>query len=420
MKLLTLKNIGFAPKNDQGFTNNILEGVNLKLKKGEITSLLGRSGSGKSTLLRIIAGLIQPTSGEIIYDDPSIKNSKNSVAMVFQTFALLPWLTVLENIEIALKAQGLSKEIIKERATHMIEIIGLQGYESAYPKELSGGMKQRVCFARALAIHPRILLLDEPFSSLDIITAQTLRTDFLDLWADDKVPIDNAMLITHNIEEALLISDKIYIFASNPGRIVGEIEVKLPHPRDRLDPEFTNLVEEIYNLMINKLSNQPDICNDGPLPKTLYSNLTNFLDFLSSAPYNGKADLPELSSGLDLEINDLFPVIDGLQLLKFVDINKDIITISSSGKLFVSADQKTKKQVFAEHLIQYVPLASYIRRTIQNKSNKIINKEVILEELEKTMPSETANLVLKSIISWGRFAGLFIYNDLNKTIYIEE
>jgi NitT/TauT family transport system ATP-binding protein len=418
MNLVSLKDIKFAPKNEQGIQTCILEDVNLELNSRQIVSLLGRSGSGKSTLLRIIAGLIEPTEGEVIFNQPDLKDRKDAIAMVFQTFALFPWLNASQNIEIALRAQGLSDNEIKNRVSRMIEIIGLQGHENIFPKELSGGMRQRVGFARALSIHPQILLLDEPFSTLDIITAQTLRTDFLDLWNDNEVPLNSVLIVTHNIEEAVLLSDSIKIFASHPGRIVAEIDVHLPHPRDRLDPKFIALVEDIYSIMTNKLANESNDLDSDHSPKATYSSIYSFMEFILSPPYNGTANLPELSSGLDLEIDDLFPIIDSLKLLKFADIREETISITSSGKLFTNSDQKTKKNIFAEHLIQYVPLIGQIRRRILNEPNQKVTKEQIIIELQKNISKDNAEQVLKAIISWGRFAGIFVYNDTNKSLYI--
>src|SRR5215510_1388182 len=224
----------------------VLDDVDLELAEGEIVGLIGRSGSGKSTLLRLIAGLARPTGGTITYLGRDIVGPAPGIAMVFQNFALFPWLTVLENVQLGLQALGLPEAEIRHRALAAIDLIGLDGYESAYPRELSGGMRQRVGFARALVVHPNILLMDEPFSALDVLTAETLRTDFLDLWSEGRLPIRGVVLVTHNIEEAALMCDRILVFSTNPGRIVSEIKVDLPQPRDRVGPAFRSLVERIY------------------------------------------------------------------------------------------------------------------------------------------------------------------------------
>src|SRR5260221_745795 len=224
----------------------VLDGVELVLKEGEIVGLLGRSGSGKSTLLRLIAGLARPQGGTLSYLGHPIEGPASGVAMVFQGFALFPWLTVLENVQLGLEALNLESKEIRSRALAAIDLIGLDGYESAYPRELSGGMRQRVGFARALVVHPNILLMDEPFSALDVLTAENLRTDFLDLWQEGQLPIKGVILVTHNIEEAVLMCDRVLLFASNPGHIATEIKVDLPQPRYRQDPAFLEIVDRIY------------------------------------------------------------------------------------------------------------------------------------------------------------------------------
>src|SRR5262249_51376937 len=230
----------------------VLDGINLTLRENEVVGLLGRSGSGKSTLLRIIAGLLRPTTGRVAIDGEPVRGPASQVAMVFQTFALFPWLTVLGNVEIGLEAQGMPAEERHKRAIAAIDLIGLDGYESAYPKELSGGMRQRVGFARALVMRPKVLLMDEPFSACDVLTAETLRSDLLDLWSEGRIPIRSILMVTHNIEEAVLMCDRILVFSANPGRIAAEIKVGLPQPRNRLDPVFRQLVDDIYGRMTER------------------------------------------------------------------------------------------------------------------------------------------------------------------------
>src|SRR5271167_1616154 len=246
------------PRADGG-EHLVLDGVNLALTQGQIVGLLGRTGSGKSTLLRLIAGLSQPTGGSVTYLGQPVNAPAPGIAMVFQSFALFPWLTVLENVQLGLEALGLPQVEIRKRALAAIDLIGLDGYESAFPRELSGGMRQRVGFARALVVHPNILLMDEPFSALDVLTAETLRTDFLELWGDGKLPIKGVILVTHNIEEAVLMCDRILLFSSNPGRIIREIAVDLKQPRNRLDTQFRDLVEKIYVAMTARTQTPPRI-----------------------------------------------------------------------------------------------------------------------------------------------------------------
>src|SRR5580658_2450517 len=235
----------------------VLDGVHLELREGEIVALLGRSGSGKSTLLRIVAGLLAPTAGEVRWRGRKIEGPTEGVAMVFQSFALFPWLTVQENVELGLEARGVARAEREKRADDALDLIGLGGFASAYPKELSGGMRQRVGLARALVVHPDLLLMDEPFSALDVLTAETLRTDLIDLWTEGKLPVQAILMVTHNIEEAVLMCDRILVFASNPGRVASELTVPFPHPRNRLDPAFRQMVDDIYALMTRRAPPEP-------------------------------------------------------------------------------------------------------------------------------------------------------------------
>src|ERR1700742_3811411 len=230
----------------------VLEKVDLTIRSGEIVGLLGRSGSGKSTLLRIIAGLVTPSAGDAKCRGETIAGPPNGVSMVFQSFALFPWLTVLQNVELGLEALGVDSAERRKRALAAIDLIGLDGFESAYPKELSGGMRQRVGFARALVVHPDLLLMEEPFSALDVLTAETLRTDLIDLWMEGKLPVKSVLMVTHNIEEAVLMCDRILVFQSNPGRVATELKVPFPHPRNRLDPDFRQMVDDIYGIMTRR------------------------------------------------------------------------------------------------------------------------------------------------------------------------
>src|SRR6201995_3727551 len=283
----------------------VLDDVNLRLVPGQIVGLLGRSGSGKSTLLRLIAGLGAPSAGTLTYLGNPIQGPATGISMVFQSFALYPWLTVYENVALGLEAQRMEKAEIRKRSLQAIDLIGLDGFESAYPRELSGGMRHRVGFARALVVHPNILLMDEPFSALDVLTAETLRTDFLDLWGEGRMPIKGVILVTHNIEEAVLMCDRILVFGSNPGRILSEISVSLPQPRKRLDPLFRELVDRIYVEMTARPTSSPTAVNSKErfpglgigttLPRVSSNLLSGLMESVAEEPFKGKADLPDIA-----------------------------------------------------------------------------------------------------------------------------
>jgi NitT/TauT family transport system ATP-binding protein len=395
----------------------VLENVNLTLRSNEIVSLLGRSGCGKSTLLRIIAGLMRPTSGSVKIDGAPVDGPASQVAMVFQSFALFPWLTVLENVEIGLEAQRLDPELRRKRALAAIDLIGLDGYEIAYPKELSGGMRQRVGLARALVVHPEVLLMDEPFSALDVLTAETLRTDLLDLWCEGRMPISSILLVTHNIEEAVLMSDRILIFSSNPGRIQAEIKVDLPQPRSRLDPRFRQLVDDIYARMTSGPASKPS--REGfpgsgismVLPRVSSNLLAGLMEAVAAEPYNGRADLPPLAASLQMEIDELFPLAETLQLLRFADVAEGDIRLTEPGKRFVRADFDERKKLFSQHLLTYVPLAGHIKHVLDERATHQAPISRFRDELEDHMSDEAAETTLRAVISWARYGEAFAYDE---------
>ncbi|MBN9425371.1 MAG: nitrate/sulfonate/bicarbonate ABC transporter ATP-binding protein, partial [Burkholderiales bacterium] len=398
----------------------VLDGIDLTLKEGEIVGLLGRSGSGKSTLLRLIAGLSAPAAGSITYLGREVAGPPPGIAMVFQGFALFPWLTVLENVQLGLEALGLPSDEIRRRAIEAIDLIGLDGFESAYPRELSGGMRQRVGFARALVVHPNILLMDEPFSALDVLTAETLRTDFLDLWAEGQLPIKGVILVTHNIEEAVLMCDRILVFGSNPGRILNQIQVELPHPRARLDPAFRDLVERIYVEMTNQAAAAPagrraerfPGAGIGTILPLVSSNLlAGLLEAVAAAPYQGKADLPVIAASLHMEIDDLFPVAETLQMLRFAEVAGGDIRLTAEGQQFASLDTDQRKRLFARHLLTYVALAGHIRHVLDERPEHRAPWSRFADELEDHMSPATAERSLRAVIDLGRYAEVFAYDD---------
>jgi len=414
------------PRADGG-EHLVLDGVELSLAQGQIVGLLGRTGSGKSTLLRLIAGLAQPSGGTVTYLGEPVKAPAPGIAMVFQSFALFPWLSVLENVQLGLEALGLPEQEIRKRALAAIDLIGLDGYESAYPRELSGGMRQRVGFARALVVHPNILLMDEPFSALDVLTAETLRTDFLELWGEGKLPIKGVILVTHNIEEAVLMCDRILLFSTNPGRIISEIAVDLKQPRNRLDPRFRDLVEKIYVAMTARTPTPmqigttaaPAATMNTVLPRVSANLLAGLVETLAAAPFNGRADLPVLADELHLEADELFPVSDALQLLRFAEIEGGDIKLTDVGKQFAELGTDDRKRLFQRQLLAYVPLAAHIRHVLQERANHTAPKSRFFDELEDHMSSEDAELTLRAVTAWGRYAEVFAYDDDSGTFSLE-
>ncbi|MBB3423560.1 NitT/TauT family transport system ATP-binding protein [Rhizobium sp. BK312] len=395
----------------------VLENVDLQLYPNEIVGLLGRSGSGKSTLLRAIAGLIRPSKGDITFQGRPVVGPNSDVAVVFQSFALFPWLTVLQNVELGLEAQGVASSERRKRALAAIDLIGLDGFESAYPKELSGGMRQRVGLARALVVRPKVLLMDEPFSALDVLTAETLRTDLLDLWCEGRMPIESVLMVTHNIEEAVLMCDRILIFGSNPGRVIAEIHVDLPQPRNRLDPAFRMLVEDIYARMTVKtgaLTREGLFPGTGiamALPRVSTNLMSGLIETVAAEPYRGQADLPPLAAHLHLDIDDLFPVAETLQLLRFADLEGGDIKLTAPGLRFFDSDVDERKKLFEQHLATYVPLAAHIRRVLDERPTHRAPARRFRDELEDHMSEDYADTTIKAVTNWARYAEYFAYDE---------
>ena len=429
--LLEVQSIRQAYPKGGGADLLVLDGVSLTLKSGEIVGLLGRSGSGKSSLLRIIAGLAKPVSGRVTWRDKPLTGPSEGIAMVFQSFALFPWLTVLDNVEIGLEPLGVPAAERRKRSLEAIDLIGLDGFESAYPKELSGGMRQRVGFARALVVHPELLLMDEPFSALDVLTAETLRTDLVELWVENKLPLRSILIVTHNIEEAVLMCDRVVIFAANPGRIAAEIKIDLPYPRNRNDEKFRKFVDDIYGRMTNP--NDPALKMERReagavatagvamvLPEVSTNLLAGLMETLAGEPFNGKADLPEIADELTLEVDELFPIVETLQLMRFAVVAHGDIRLTPTGRQFVDLDVDARKRLFAEQLMAHVPIAALIRRVLEERPSHRAPYTRFSEELEDFMSEEFAEETLKTVIDWSRYAELFAYDEQAQAFSLED
>jgi NitT/TauT family transport system ATP-binding protein len=379
--------------------------------------------------LRIIAGLLKPTSGRALWEGQPVHGPYSGVAMVFQSFALFPWLTVQENVELGLEARRTPAGERERRASEAIDLIGLGGFESAYPKELSGGMRQRVGFARALVVHPELLLMDEPFSALDVLTAETMRTDIIDLWIEGRLPVRSVLMVTHNIEEAVLMSDRLLILSSNPGRIIAEITITLPHPRNRDDPRFRQQVDDIYGRMTARAPGEkgdgrggqgfPGVGVGMALPPVSTNELAGLMETLSGYP-DGRADLPALAEELNFEVDDLFPIAETLQLLRFAEVAQGDIQLTPAGRRFAEGGLEERKQLFAEHLVAYVPLAALIKRVLDERPNHRARAARFSEELEDFMSEDYAEETLKAVVDWCRFAELFTYDEADQTFALEE
>jgi NitT/TauT family transport system ATP-binding protein len=430
----------------------VLDGIDFELYPGEIVALLGKSGSGKSTLLRCIAGLIEPSTGRVAYQGTRLNGANPGVAMVFQSFALLPWLTVQQNVELGLQARGVSEQERRERALKAIDVIGLDGFEAAYPKELSGGMRQRVGFARALVLEPDALLMDEPFSALDVLTAENLRNEIVRLWdSQDPAagsPTQSLLIVTHNIEEAVLLADRILVLSSNPGRIKAELRVAQPRPRDRRSPEFEALVDQVYGILTgreeaeseeeheehvpeeqqeaapssaakpnDKPRKAPKSPIEVPLPAVSVGGMAGLLEILLAR--GGEDGLAEIADDLNFEIDDLLPLVDGVTMLRLAKVRGPRIELTEAGREYVRADILTSKQIFARLAAKRAPLVRAIVQALRASADGDLREGLFLDLLRRGFSEDEARRQLDTAIDWGRYAELFDYDADDGVLLLE-
>jgi NitT/TauT family transport system ATP-binding protein len=406
----------FPLPDEHGGVFTVLEDINFEVKPGEVVALLGRSGSGKSTLLRIIAGLIPPTGGRVLRRGQPLRGPNPDVAMVFQSFALLPWLTVQDNVELGLKARNVPSAERRKRALEVIDMVGLDGFESAYPKELSGGMQQRVGFARAFVVQPQVLLMDEPFSALDVLTAENLRTEISELWQAGTFPAKSMVLVTHNIEEAVLLADRVLILGSSPGRIRGEVLVDVARPRDRDEVRFKTLVAHIYTVMTHPDANVSLVCAPDnadaerfrPLPHARAGGISGLLELL--VDQGGSTDIPRLAHELQLEVDDLLPILDAAVLLGFAQARESVVSVTGEGNAFAEASILDAKKLFRQQVLSHAPLVASITQTLRQKRDGTMRSGFFLDLLDEYYPEAEAERQFQTAVDWGRYAELFEYD----------
>ncbi len=400
----------------------VISATDLSILPGEILALLGPSGSGKSTMLRMLSGLSTPTAGQVFWHQKPIAGAEINVSIVFQSFALFPWLTVLENVEAPLQARGVEPDERRARSMKMLDTVGLDGFEAAYPKELSGGMKQRVGFARALVVEPEVLFMDEPFSALDVLTAENLRSELLELWANKTMPTKAVFLVTHNIEEAVLLADRIIVLGRNPGHIRTDFRVQLPQPRDRKSEPFTQLVDYIY-----KVLTRPDVVPaQAPdhqtvpairdqrqmhyqmLPHARPGGVAGLLELLLDK--GGRDDIYHLADDLAFEIDDLLPIVDAAQLLGFLNVEEGDAAITPTGTEFANSEILRQKELFRTAAIDHVLLLRQIRRALEAKSDHTVPDEFFLDMLDEQFSEEECLRQMETAVTWGRYAELFDFD----------
>jgi NitT/TauT family transport system ATP-binding protein len=410
----------------------VISATDLSILPGEIFALLGPSGSGKSTMLRMLSGLSTPTAGQVYWHEKPIAGADINVSIVFQSFALFPWLTVLENVEAPLQARGVDPDERRARSMKMLDTVGLDGFEAAYPKELSGGMKQRVGFARALVVEPEVLFMDEPFSALDVLTAENLRSELLELWANKTMPTKAVFIVTHNIEEAVLLADRIVVLGRNPGHIRTDFRVQLPQPRDRKSEPFTQLVDYIY-----KVLTRPDVVPaEAPeqqtatpvrdqrqmhyqmLPHARPGGVAGLLELLLDK--GGRDDIYRLADDLAFEIDDLLPIVDAASLLDFLKIEEGDAAITPSGTEFANSEILRQKELFRDAAVQNVLLLRQIQRALQAKSDHTVPEDFFLDMLDEQFSEEESLKQLETAVAWGRYAELFDFDAARRRFVLPD
>lgn len=405
---------------------SVLDKINLQVRAGEFLAILGPSGSGKSTFLRIMAGLVQPSAGEALYRGRPLVGTNPGVAMVFQTFALYPWLTVRENVEMGLEPLGVPPAERRRRAEQAIDMVGLDGFENAYPKELSGGMRQRVGIARALVVEPDVLLMDEPFSALDVLTAENLRRDLLELWIEKKIPTRAIILVTHSIEEAVFMADRAVVLSRDPARIVADIAIPLKHWRDREHPEFKRLVAQIYSVLTKRKPEEPgqpaatphDAIKRPKVPAVRAGAMTGFIELMEDA--KGRVNLYQLGDELKLDLEDLLPIVEAAELLGFCKVSEGDVELTETGLRYAAASVLERKDIFREQALQHVPALEQILSVLHSKANRRMPKEFFLDIFEGRYGAEEAARQLETLIDWGRYAEILAYDEHSRNLFLED
>jgi len=414
--IIELNDVAKTFRSADGHVRPVLDTVDFTLREGEIVALLGQSGSGKSTLLRIMAGLIGADKGKVRYRGQPLYGPARAISMVFQSFALFPWLTVQQNVELGLEARGMPPGERAQKAAAAIALIGLAGFEGALPRELSGGMRQRVGIARALVTEPDVLLMDEAFSALDVLTGERLRDDILDLWTSGSMPTKAMLVVSHNIQEAVLMADRVLILASDPGRIRCQVSVQLPRPRDPDSAEVRFLVDEVYALMTAgarraRVAEAPEASPlTERLPDADVARMDGLLELLADEPFNGRADLPKLAEETGLTDSELLPVAHAVSLLGLAQLESGDLQISPLGRRYVEGSHALRQELFGQQLLVQVPLAAHVRHSLEQEASGRLPEKPFLRLLSEQLDAAEAERVLNTVIAWGRYGEVFEYD----------
>jgi NitT/TauT family transport system ATP-binding protein len=427
--IIEATNINMEFESDKGNELKVLDNISFTLNEGEVVAILGRSGAGKSTFLRILAGLVKATSGSVTYRGKELEGPNPGVALVFQSFALMPWLTVKDNVELGLQARGVPRAEREKLALAALDAIGLDGFETAYPKELSGGMRQRVGIARALVLKPEALFMDEPFSALDVLTAENLRQEVIKVWSAESDAIKSVLIVTHNIEEAVQMADRVIVLGSHPGHVIAEVPINLERPRDKQSDEFQSTVDYLYSILTGRSDNndtrrklqskvrdkeavnksvQEEDLSMKILPDATPGGLAGLADVLAEQPDG--VDMADLAATLSFEVDDLFPLIDAGLLLGIFDADDGHIRLTTMGKNWQQADILKSKEIFSSMILERVPLVRIIDRALKNSQSKSLHGSLILDLLRANHSDKEAVQQFETAIGWGRYGELFDYD----------
>jgi NitT/TauT family transport system ATP-binding protein len=408
----------FALPNGQPL--RVLEDVSLTISANEIIALLGPSGCGKSTILRILAGLVQPAAGSVLYHGRTLEGLNPGVAIVFQSFALYPWMKVVENVQAVLRAAALSRAEVAERAERVIRLVGLTGFEEAYPRELSGGMKQRVGIARALAVDPEILFMDEPFSNVDALTAESLRAEVVDIWSTKKHKLSAILMVSHDIKEVVYVADRIVILGARPGRVRTVVANDLPRPRDYRSPEFLELVDHIHELITgHELPDAPEVpARPGPsvpepLPEATASEIIGLLEYLDAR--GGREDIFRIAGDTHCELGHMLSIVKAAEMLDFIDTPRQTVVLEPEGKRFVDAKAEERKAIWRQRLLR-LPLFRLVHDVLERQPGHSVDRNFVLETMVMHLPQENYEKLFTTFVRWGRFGNLFAYDESSERL----
>jgi NitT/TauT family transport system ATP-binding protein len=420
--LLEVRNVSQSFPGANGGSVEILHDINFEIREHEVVAIMGPSGCGKSTLLRAIIGLEPPTAGQILYRGKAQTGLNPSMALVFQNFALFPWLTVQENVAVGLSHLSLATAEREKRVKQVIDDVGLDGSEEAYPKELSGGMKQRVGLARALAVQPEILCMDEPFSALDVLTSETLRNEVIDIYTSKTSPVNTILMVTHSISEGVFMATRLVVMGAHPGTIRAVFDNALPYPRDEHHPDFIALIEKLHSLITQTVFPAVPvpgaIAGGGQLPiqSIPVISLSSAIGLLEVLENEGGMELFELTRHVHIELTQLLLVVKAAELFRWVTTPGGRVEMTTEGRTFLAANINTRKQLL-NAILRGLFVFDFIVQALKQSARNEVDEAVVLSQLALAFPHERPQRILRAVVAWARYAELFKYNSIRRVFH---